>query len=341
MRNILIIGLLLLLAVWLLVMPAVVGVYLRDAVPEWLAEWSSPEEASFQPGWFGSELTWQPETEIRLRLNARHFPPLRIGWMHLDGELDVPLTTEPARVAGHLGLTGSWHLHAAAADFRPVASSPVAARDLRINLSQAGGQPLSLLLSAATLRLNENTPGFSNLRVRALRRPADNDMMRVGLDLELDADELGTGRVTLQAGPVHPDQLGILVQGLGQLAESTPGSMSEGMALVTLVGAWQEMAAAGLVIELERLEFGPSTAFEGRWIAARPAPRITGSGQLSELSAWLQRLLPDAFPADPDGPEPARALLADLGQLHTDRDQFRFSDPESPLPDRLNPAATR
>lgn len=332
MRKFFIISLLLVLAAWLLIMPAVVGLYLRDAVPEWLAEWSAPEQASFRPGWFGSELTWQPEADLRLSLNARHFPPLRIGWLQLDGELEAPLSTRPVLIDGHLGLTGGWHVHATAEDLQPLADSAVEARELRINLSQTAGQPFSLLLNAKELTLDKGSPPFSDLRVRGLSRPLEGDRMRIGLDIELQAPELGAGRLTVRAGPIHPDQIDLLFQGLSQLAESTPGTMSEGMALITLVGAWQEMAAAGLVIELERLEFGASTRFEGRWIATRPEPVITGSGQISELNAWLHRLAPDGFPVDSSGPGSAVDRLAELGRLHTDRDQFQFSYPATALP---------
>lgn len=330
MRKVFIIGLLLALSVWLLLLPGVVGIYLRDAVPDWLAEWSSPEEAGYHPGWFGSELTWQPEPDLRLRLSVRHFPPLRAGWLGLAGSLELPLSSRPADLRGHLGLTGGWHLHATAADFRPIADGPMQARGLALNLSQTAGQPRTLLLSVDELNLQPHSPGLSDLRVRALQRSTDTDLVHVALETEISDQELGTAGLRLQAGPIPPEQLGLLFQGLGQLAESTPGSISEGMALMTLVGAWQEMAAAGLVIDIERLQLGPDIEFRGRWVATRANPEVTGSGRLDELAEWQERLLPGTQAANTDPAEAVAAWLTGLGHLETEGARFRFSYPPTP-----------
>lgn len=330
MRKLIIIGLLLMLAAWLLLMPAATGLYLRDAVPAWLAEWSEPEEAGYQPGWFSSRLQWQPESDLMLNLKARHFPPLRPGWLALEGDLESPLTPRGTNVRGHLGLTGSWHISATTERFRPLMQGELTVHQLSLNLSQAADQPLSLVLNAERVDLPDRSSPLLDLRLRGLQRAAGDDLIRLGLDLNVRDRDLGQANLRLQAGPINPTQLELLIQGLGQLAESAPGSVAEGMALVTVVGAWQEMAADGLVIELERLHLGEQTRFEGVWDADQPAPAVTGSGDLDQLERWLSRLAPQTL--DGASPEELVEMLSGLGKLDIEQERFRFSSraPEGP-----------
>ncbi|MFW6340803.1 MAG: hypothetical protein ACOC0Q_08045, partial [Wenzhouxiangella sp.] len=172
MRKLIIIGSLLALAAWLVLMPVLVGLYLRDAVPGWLAEWSPDAPAEFQPGWFRSKLDLEPETGLDVALRARHFPPLKPGWLTVAGSLDSPLTPAGANVQGHLGLTGSWHLSARAETFRWREQGGVAAQALSLNLAQVAGQPLSLVVNAEQLDLPGQSPPLLDLRVRGLRREA-------------------------------------------------------------------------------------------------------------------------------------------------------------------------
>lgn len=337
MRKLIIIGVLLLLAAWLLLMPALVGFYLRDAVPAWLAQWPDAEEADYRPGWFESHLRFQPEPDLGLVLQARHFPPLKAGWLALEGSLDSPLAPQGVGIEGHLGLTGSWHLRAAADRFLTRAQGGLLAHQLALNLSQVAGQPLSLVVNAERVDLNEQAPSLLDVRARGLRRVADDERISLGLDLQTRTAELGSAALTLRAGPIDPAQLELLVQGLGQLAESSPGSMSEGMALMTLAGAWQEMAADGLVIELERLQLGDQTRFEGRWQAGQPSPAIAGSGELDELENWLLSFAPQALSDDPQSAGNVAELLSELGELQVDEQRFRFSSRSLLTPRSANP----
>ena len=334
MRKVVIIGSLLVVTAWLLIMPGVVGIYLRDSVPDWLSEWSTPEEAGYKPGWFQSELHWQPEPALELRLRARHFPPLRAGWLALTGTLELPLSTQPAELRGHVGLAGGWHLHVRADDFRPLINGNIEARGLSLNVSQTGGQPQTMILRADELTLQPHRPALTDVRMRGLQRPVEDGMVRAGLEIELSDQQLGEAGLRLQAGPMDPDQLAFLFQGLGQLADSTPGSMSEGMAMMTVVGAWQEMAAGGLVIELEHLQLGDDTRFRGRWIAGQAQPVLVGSGQIDGLAAWLQRLLPGVPAGTDEARQTITAWLADLGRLEAEQSQFRFSYPPESDPPR-------
>ncbi|MFW5816210.1 MAG: hypothetical protein ACOCVP_05080 [Wenzhouxiangella sp.] len=330
MRKLIIIGVLVLVAAWLLLMPALVGLYLRDAVPTWLAEWSDAAQTDYRPGWFGSRLQIQSETDLDLVLRARHFPPLKTGWLALEGELDSPLTPRAARVEGHLGLTGSWHVRALAERFRTRAQGGLLAQQLSLNLSQVAGQPVSLVVNAERVDLNEQAPRLLDARARGLRRVGDDGRISLGLDLQARTPQLGSAVVTLRAGPIDPAQLELLVQGVGQLAESSPGSMSEGMALMTLAGAWQEMAADGLVIELERLQLGEQTFFQGRWQAGQPTPAISGTGELDELENWLVSFAPQTLSDGAQNGHSVVDLLSELGELEVDEQRFRISSRSLP-----------
>lgn len=337
MRKLFIIGVLLLLAAWLLLMPALVGLYLRDAVPAWLAEWPDAEAADYQPGWFGSHLRFQPEPDLALVLQARHFPPLKAGWLALEGSLDSTLAPQGVRIEGHLGLTGSWHLRAAADRFRTRAQGGLLAQKLVLNLSQVAGQPLSLVVNADRVDLNQQAPSLLDVRARGLRRVADDERISLGLELHTRTAELGSAALTLRAGPIDPAQLELLAQGLGQLAESSPGSMTEGMALMTLAGAWQEMAADGLIVELEQLQIGDQTRFQGRWQAGQPSPAITGSGELDELENWLVSFAPQALSEDAQRAGGVVELLSEVGEIQVENRRFRFSSRPGRAPPAENP----
>ncbi|MEE4639726.1 MAG: hypothetical protein V2J42_13390 [Wenzhouxiangella sp.] len=331
MRKLIIIGLLLLLAAWLLLMPMVVGFYMRDTIPTWLAEWSEPNEADYRPGWFGSRLEWRPDAELSLRLDARHFPPLKPGWLALQGDLDSPLTPRGADVRGHIGLTGSWHLSATVERFEPLLHNDLIAHQLWVNVSQVAGQPLSLIVNADRIDLPAQAPPLLDLRARGLRRENENDQISLGLDLQAQTHELGPTALTLRAGPMDAAQLELLIQGLGQLAESSPGSVTESMALLTLAGAWQQMATDGLIIELERLELGTEIRFQGRWRAGQTTPMATGAGDLDELERWLRRFAPQANFGD------LMDALAEAGELEIRDRRFQLSVSPDPGPSSATP----
>lgn len=326
MRKLIIIGLLA-TAVWLAGMPGLVGFYLREAVPEWLQESQRSVEIEYSPGWFNSRANYRPDPSIILSLAARHFPPLKPGWVALDGELTSPFTPEGAEIRAHLGLTGSWHLSVHAGTFKTNPEASTVARELTLNVAQIPGQPASMTVSAAELELPNQPEPLLDVRVRGIKRQSSENTVRLGLDVHARDAQLGNAQLTLQAGPLLPEHLETLMQALNQLTASESGSVSENLALLGMASVWQQMAINGLTIELETLRFGEATSFEGSWATAQAEPLLSGTGDIQTLDRWLNRLVgsgangPNSLSVDTEN------LLSEFGQVDIHEGRFRFRTP--------------
>ncbi len=339
MRKLVIIGSSLLI-IWLVAMPALVGLYLRDTVAEWLAEHGESASATYQPGWLGSHLlAMNAEADTRLELTARHFPPLKPGWIALRGRLDSPLVPQGAVFRAHLGLTGSWHISGEAELLKSNEQSDLSAGGLIVNVAQVAGQPINLTLRADKVHLPGQSEPLLDLRGRGLRRENENGRIRLGLELQALDPDLGAVLLTIQVGPMTPEQLEFMIGGLRQLAQSQPGSVTEGVALMTIASTWQQMASDGATVELERLQFGEATVFQGRWVLAEPSPIITGSGDIDTLNQWLNRLAPNPQQRAGQTAGNALGLLSELGDVRVDNGTFHFTHRAlaSPSLSRPNP----
>lgn len=334
MKKLLIIGLATVTAIWLLVLPGLVGGYLRGQVPEWIEAWPEAETTQFTPGWFRSQLDWASDDGVNIDLQARHLPVLKPGLIRLRGQVGSPMTTSPIRLDGQVGLTGGWHLQLDAEALSAEATGGLHGRALGLNLAQAPGQPLTAIFQADSLGHDSSSadlPGLEDVRILARSQNGPDGELVLGLDLNLVAETLGPARLTLNAAPVPADALSELMDGLAQLAGSSADSFAESMALLTVAGAWQQMAAAGMVIRLENLSLGSSTALSGTWPAGHNQPRLDGTGQTSELMAWYRTL---AYRLGGRAPElaelEARAwldTLVDAGWLRLDGNTFRVQAP--------------
>jgi len=279
-------------AIWFLVLPLLVSLYLRGAVPEWTATWPQPEAAQYQAGWFQSTLTWSSADGINLALRARHMPPLRPGLLRVEGTISAPAMPEPARIRSHVGLAGGWNLQTLVAQVEDPGSLALDARNVALNLAQPAGQPLTLNLSADRLGQGR-TPDAEPLgpaRLMARQHQDDQGGHHLGIDIKLLSESLGEAALSLSAGPAAADALAELIEGLVQWAGSEPNSLTQRLALLSVAGAWQQLAAGGLVIRIERLALGEHTRIAASWPTRHPQPHIEGQGRADELAGWYTAL---------------------------------------------------
>lgn len=275
-------------AIWLLLLPLLVGLYLRGAVPEWTANWPDAEAARFEPGWFHSTLTWSSTDGIDMALRARHVPPIRIGLVRVEGTISSPVMPEPARIRSHIGLAGGWNLQAMLAQVQDPGSLALAARNVTFNLASPSGQPLTLNLNAEQIgqgRVPDLAP-LGPVRLQARQHQDEQGARHFGVDLTLRSNALGEAALTFSVGPADAQALSELIDGLVQWAVSEPDSLTQRLALLSVVGAWQQLAAGGLVIRIEQLALGEHTRIAATWATRRPQPRIEGSGRTDELTDW-------------------------------------------------------
>ena len=327
-------------AIWLLLAPLLVGLYLRGAVPEWTAGWPEPEAAQFQPGWFHSTLTWSSADGIDLSLRARHVPPLRPGLLRVKGTISSPVTPEPARIRSHFGLGGGWNLQALVTQIQDSGSLALEAHNVALNLARPMGQPLTLNLSAEQIgqRRVADATALGPLRLMARQHEDDAGARHLGIDLKLLGESLGEAVLTVSAGPAEADALADLIEGLVQWAGSEPDSLTQRLALLTVAGAWQQLATGGLVMRIERLELGEHTRIVASWVAQRPQPRIEGRGRADELADWYGALTGQAPDQSQRVIEAWLLTLARNGWIRQEIEYFEFILP-APAGDRLQSPA--
>jgi hypothetical protein len=286
MKKTFIILLLLLIAVWLIGMPALVGQYVRVWVPEWLADIEATDDSQFEPGWFRSDLRISPGHDVHARLNARHMPPTGLAWLRLDGEIDIPHTAEPTRVLGHLDLNGLIRLKTDSRKLALDGPPHFQAGSLGIDFAQG---PKGKTRFKTEL---DELAWFDELGNR-LEFDAANGVMNwqvlgpdhAGLELSVrfDHHQQPTLDLLIKAAPLETNALNQLLEGIRQLLAAPIDSMARQMALLTIAGAWQELRQHGLEIQLERLALGPNTEFSGQWLTASDPPRLSGQGQIDDL----------------------------------------------------------
>lgn len=304
-------------AIWLLLLPLLVGLYLRGAVPAWTADWPESESLQFSPSWFRSDLRWSSTDGLDLDLKARHAPPLRIGLLRVDGVMRTPVTPSPAKIRGHIGLTGGWNLETRTAEIADPEGTGLRAIDVAVNLAQPAGQALTLILHAAQLnRVSPGTtaPELGPVRLMARHHQDLDGLRHLGLDLNLSSGTLGEAGLTLSAGPAEPLILNELIQSLALWAGSEPGSLDQGLAVLGAAGAWQQLGAEGLVIRLERLELGTDTRISARWPIQQPLPQFEGGGQPQAVAAWTGALAGLAGQSTEQAEQQAQAWLEELAR---------------------------
>ena len=329
-----------LFAIWLLLVPLLVGWHLRGALADWTAHWPEAESVQFSPGWFRSNLRWTSADGIDLQLRARHAPPLRAGLLRVQGAIRMPILPEPADIRGHIGLTGGWHLETRATEVADLEGTGLRAADVALNLAQPAGQALTLILNASQLKRSTAGiagPALGPLRLMARHHQDEQGLRHMGLDLSLNGSELGTAGLTLSIGPAEPLALNELIQSLTLWTGSEPGSLDQGLALLGAAGAWQQLGAEGLVIRLERLELGAETRIAARWAIQQPLPQLEGSGRSQAVAAWSGALASLAGQPAEQAEQQAMAWLKEMsrsGWIRLQDERFELMSPAMQMDDQ-------
>lgn len=286
MKKTLIILILTAALMWLLLLPRLVGGYLQSWVPDWLEELGVREQASFEPGWFSSNLAIADALELELR--ARHFPPLGLDWIDLSGQLLSPLSDEAYLVEGELGLSGGSRIEIRGDELQLSTEPALVAGPVQLDLEQALDAPSQLSLILADASLSDRLGNHLNADRATLElRWSPIDEAHLALSLALEASAPAGLALELRAEPVEREALAQLIEGLQQLVQAPAEGPGRQFALLTVAGAWQQLSAAGLEIELERLDIGSGASLTGQWATDIGQPELQGSGESSALIAAL------------------------------------------------------
>lgn len=315
MKKTLIILILLGALLWLLVMPAAVGAYLRAWVPDWLDEMGVGDRSQFESGWFASDLTIADALSVDIQ--ARHFPPLGFRWLNLGGQMSSPLSDQPFDLYGHLSLQGHSQFDISGPNLAVSGDPRIGAGPVSIRLDQ----PLD---ATSTLKADidqwviedtlDNVLRTERLELALSWLDLDDDHLR--LSLVLSASEPAALELQLTAEPVQREALAALIEGLQQFNQSPPDSTAQQFAMLTVASAWQQLSSAGMVIELRELTLGPESRFTGRWDTDAGQPVIQGQ---AEQPTFVTSLTPIIGLAVKVPPREAEILLIDWLQALIER----------------------
>lgn len=330
MKKALIILALLAIAIWLVILPGLVGLYIKRSLPAWLDESGPLSLTEQRSGWFSSSLKLDgPDWQLSAR--ARHVPPTQAAWLELAGQLQPAWLEQPLDFDGALGLSGNSQLQLNTDRLATRTEPAIAAgaSDLILQQSAPGQVEAHLALAALSLEDtlgNRLMPGDSRLTLNWHRI----DPAHSSLHLNMKLDE-SPSKLMLRVEPIAIEPARELIQGIEQLQQARPETIDQQMALLTIAGAWQQLAEAGLVIELGELSLDAETRLAGRWVTADGLPVVQGAGQLETLLDWAASLIGLSRGISPEMAErEARGWLTSLVDaewLKPEGERFEFSFP--------------
>ncbi len=332
MKKTLIIGLILVAAVWLLLLPGAVGLFLKDRAPGWLDSEERDLRQEYVPGWFTSRLQASDGEGYWIELRARHFPPFSRGLFATRGELTTPFSGRVLNLAGRFTLNGETDLKIDGSELTLLADPAIQAGSAQIQANRNRRGATRIDLELADLDLYDalgNRIDYQSADALITWRQRGNGLASTGLQLDFDGHQ-GL-RLALEAESVHMAALTELREGLQQLRNAAPDSVDQRLAALTIAAAWQQINASGLQVTLHEFGLGPETRFRGHWAAGQRQPDITGSGRVAALIDTLAPLVGMVRALDPEESQQQTSdwiqALVDGGWLSIDGAEFEFRYP--------------
>ncbi len=319
-------------AVWLLLLPGAVGLFLKERAPGWLDSEERDLRQEYVPGWFTSRLQASDGEGYWVQLRNRHFPPLRRGLFRTRGELVTPFSGQPLTLDGHFSLNGETRLEIGGTELTLSADPAVQAStaNIKAHRNRRGATHIDLDLADFDLhdmlgnRLNyDSAEGLVSWRQRG------NGLATAGLQLSFIGPR--DMRLTLEAESVNMAALGELRDGFNQLRNAAPDSVDQRLAALTIASAWQQIDASGLHVTLHEFGLGTDTRFQGHFASGQRQPNITGSGRIAALIESLAPLVGMIRGVDPATSQQQTSdwiqTLVEGGWLSIDGGEFEFRYP--------------
>lgn len=336
MNRVLLLLIALLLACFLVLGPAGVGLYLRGWVPAWVDTWAPEAESELQSGWFASALTAAWPDDTRLELTGRHLPPTRLAWLGMEGRLHWPHAPEPMELRGRLGLLGTLTITGDAARLVAPDESRVAtdARDASFGFRQTPDGAARVGVAALEVDIADGLDNHLDLGRAAASLGWQPDRGEGGiLELTTRAERNGEPglHLTVEASGVDPEALTQLATALTAYRDPPADGMGRRMLDLNAAGAWQALVEGGLEISRASLELSPETRVNGTWLPANGPPEFGGEGLIEDFLDWAGPVIGLSRGVPPGEAErEARAwltTLVDHGWMDVDGERFELQYP--------------
>lgn len=291
MKKLILILVLLTAVAVVLGLPAAVGWFVQDRISAVTSEQLPDARVEWDQGWFRSGVRIEDEA-FDARLDFRHASP-GTGWLSVDGLVNLVDMTAAIDIDARMSLGGtlSVNAQAPALDIPGPVTWQYDAPAVRVVAEQGGDTRASG--SAEGLLIVD---GIGNRL--AFAEP------RLDVNLTSESMQFASGRLSLTARRVGRAEsrlvIGLssisavaaaeLVQSLRQLADAEPDSTAARLGAIGAASAWQQLAAAGLTIELEELVLDGQAHLAGQWQPGTRTLALAGQGERATIIDWWSNI---------------------------------------------------
>jgi len=319
MKKVILILVLLTAVTAVLGLPAAIGSFVKNGISSTVDEQLPDARMEWDRGWFRSSVRIEDE-RFSARLNFRHVSP-EAGWLSINGLVQLSEIPAAVDVDARVSLGGTLTVNARAPELDvpgPVtwrydapSLSLVAERD---GATRVHGAADGLLVVDGI----GNRLAFSDPRLDVIL--TSESMQTSSGTLSLTAKRVGRAesRIGVKISSINSSAVTELVQALRQLARAEPDSAAARLGAIGAASAWQQLAAAGLTVELEEFVLDGRTGVSGRWVPDDRALTLTGQGERATVVDWWSNVI---GLSEQLRPEDARSIAQlRLEELEADRE---------------------
>lgn len=324
MKKLILILVLLTALVVVLGLPAAIGWFVQKGISDTVRNQLPDARVEWDRGWFRSGVRIEDEA-FDARLDFRHASP-GAGWLSVDGLVNLVEVTAAIDIDARLSLGGTLTVdaQAPALDIPGPVTWQYDSPSLRV-IGEQGGD-ISLSGTANSLLIVDgigNRLAFSE-PVLDFKLTSEAPQTVSGR-LSLSAQRIGQNesRMVVNFSSINATAAGELIESMRQLADAEPDSAAAGLGAIGAASAWQQIAASGLAVELEKLELDGQARLSGRWVPDNRALTLNGGGDRATIIDWWSNVVGLAQQIPPEeGRSIARRALEDLaaqGAITVDR----------------------
>jgi len=335
MKKTILVVMLLTVAAVVAALPAAIGWLVHDRLAPTIADGFPGATTKWDRGWFRSGLEVEDQA-FSARLDFRHASP-GAGWLSVDGLVTLAEWAAAIDLNARLSLGGT--LSASARTPELEVPGPVTWRYAAPNLTLTADRGGEARVTGAAERLLI----FDDMGNRLALSPAGLEfvMQSAGVGtasarLELTAQRIGESQSRLSVSLESIDQAALaeLLQALGELAGTEPGSAGAGLGVIGAASAWQQLVAGGLRINILELALDDHFALSGHWQPDSRNFALDGQGRRDTLLDWWSAILGLTGRVQPQQARAAARLglldLAEQGALQLDDDRVSVDLRELP-----------
>ncbi|MBL39464.1 MAG: hypothetical protein CMP07_13755 [Xanthomonadales bacterium] len=281
--------------------PAAIGLFVQKGISSTVEDRLPDARVAWDRGWFRSGVRIDDE-DFNARLNFRHASP-GAGWVSVDGLVNLVETAAAIDIDAKVSLGGTLTVNAKAPalDMPGPVTWQYDAPSLRVVAEQGGDT--SVYGTAEGLLILDGIGNRLAFAGPVLEFKLTSESMQSASGrLSVSARRVGQAesRLVVNIDSISMPAMAELVQALHQLAGAEPDSTAAGLGAIGAASAWQQLAAAGLTVELEELVLDGQARLSGLWVPDDRNLILTGEGDRATIADWWANIAGLAQQAPPE-----------------------------------------